>query len=343
MNQQSIQEILNGRVQLKKFSKYFANHAKQRQKKLTKPNGSLGNLEDYAIWLAGWQHTRTPTIRNPLCLVFAANHGVANRGVSAYPQEVTEQMVKNFEAGGAAINQLCNLANVKLSVIPIELENPTKDFSRESAMTIAETELAMQIGFDSVPQDTDLLILGEMGISNTCAATAISCVLFNQTIKSWTGIGTGLSKDKLKKKISIISYGIELHGRNFNKVEQILSAFGGREMAAIAGAVVAARLRGVPVLLDGFVSTASAASLIIFKRNILDHCLISHLSTEPGHRGIIKKLKKDPILDLNLRLGEASGGVIASMILKSAVVTHNGMSTFSEANISQKNSHADFS
>ena len=336
MSHQSIKEILNGKISLKHFSKYFANCAKHRQDNLIKPNGSLGKLEEYAIWMAGWQRTRTPTINNPLCLVFAANHGVANRGVSAYPQAVTGQMVKNFKDGGAAINQLCKLANVKLSVEPIELEKPTKDFSKESAMTLAETELAMQKGFDCVPNDIDLLILGEMGISNTSSATAISCALFNQKVDGWTGLGTGLKSKNLKKKISVITRGLALHGKKFDKVEKIFSAFGGREMAAIAGAIVAARLYGIPVLLDGFISTASAAPLTIFKKDILNHCLISHLSTEPGHLGIIRKLKKDPILNLKLRLGEASGAVIATMILKSAIVTHNGMSTFSEAKVSKK-------
>ncbi len=331
-----IRKFLNGEVQYKQFDKYYANLAKNRQNNLTKPIGSLGKLEKYAIWMAGWQKKEKPAIKNFQCLVFAGNHGVAKRNVSAYPSEVTEQMVKNFKNGGAAINQLCNLSNIKLSVIPISLENPTKDFSEEKAMNPNETLSAMKLGYNSVPKKCDLLLLGEMGISNTTSATAIACALFNASVKKWTGLGTGISEKNLKNKISVIQKGLKLHGKKFDSVIKILSCFGGREMAAIVGSVIAARVRGIPILLDGFVSTASAATLTIFKKNILEHCLISHLSSEPGHKGIILKLKKEPILDLNMRLGEASGGAVASLIIKAALVTHNKMATFSEAGVSKK-------
>ncbi len=331
-----ISKFLNGEVQYKQFDKYYANLAKNRQNNLTKPIGSLGKLEKYAIWMAGWQKKEKPTINNFQCLVFAGNHGVARRKVSAYPSEVTEQMVKNFINGGAAINQLCNLSNIKLSVIPISLENPTKDFSEEKAMNPDETLSAMKLGYNSVPKKCDLLLLGEMGISNTTSATAIACALFKTSVKKWTGLGTGISEKNLKNKISVIQKGLKLHGKKFDSVIEILSCFGGREMAAIVGSIIAARVRGIPILLDGFVSTASAATLTIFNKNILEHCLISHLSSEPGHKGIILKLKKEPILDLNMRLGEASGGGVASLIIKAAVVTHNKMATFSEAGVSKK-------
>ena len=331
-----IRKFLNGEVQYKQFDKYYANLAKNRQNNLTKPIGSLGKLEKYAIWMAGWQKKEKPTINNFQCLVFAGNHGVARRKVSAYPSEVTEQMVKNFINGGAAINQLCNLSNIKLSVIPISLENPTKDFSEEKAMNPDETLSAMKLGYNSVPKKCDLLLLGEMGISNTTSATAIACALFKTSVKKWTGLGTGISEKNLKNKISVIQKGLKLHGKKFDSVIKILSCFAGREMAAIVGSIIAARVRGIPILLDGFVSTASAATLTIFNKNILEHCLISHLSSEPGHKGIILKLKKEPILDLNMRLGEASGGAVASLIIKAAVVTHNKMATFSEAGVSKK-------
>ena len=331
-----ISKFLNGEVQYKQFDKYYANLAKNRQNSLTKPRGSLGKLEEYAVWMAGWQKKEKPAIKNFQCLVFAGNHGVARRNVSAYPSEVTEQMVKNFKNGGAAINQLCNLSNIKLSVIPISLENPTKDFSEEKAMNPDETLSAMKLGYNSVPKKCDLLLLGEMGISNTTSATAIACALFKTSVKKWTGLGTGISEKNLKNKISVIQKGLKLHGKKFDSVIEILSCFGGREMAAIVGSIIAARVRGIPILLDGFVSTASAATLTIFNKNILEHCLISHLSSEPGHKGIILKLKKEPILDLNMRLGEASGGAVASLIIKAAVVTHNKMATFSEAGVSKK-------
>lgn len=331
-----IRKFLDGEVQYKQFDKYYANLAKNRQNNLTKPIGSLGKLEKYAIWMAGWQKKEKPAIKNFQCLVFAGNHGVAKRNVSAYPSEVTEQMVKNFKNGGAAINQLCNLSNIKLSVIPISLENPTKDFSEEKAMSPNETLSAMKLGYNSVPKKCDLLLLGEMGISNTTSATAIACALFNASVKKWTGLGTGISEKNLKNKISVIQKGLKLHGKKFDSVIKILSCFGGREMAAIVGSVIAARMRGIPILLDGFVSTVSAATLTIFNKSILEHCLISHLSSEPGHKGIVLKLKKEPILDLDMRLGEASGGAVASLIIKAALVTHNNMATFSEAGVSKK-------
>ena len=331
-----IRKFLDGEVQYKQFDKYYANLAKNRQNNLTKPIGSLGKLEKYAIWMAGWQKKEKPAIKNFQCLVFAGNHGVAKRNVSAYPSEVTEQMVKNFKNGGAAINQLCNLSNIKLSVIPISLENPTKDFSEEKAMSPNETLSAMKLGYNSVPKKCDLLLLGEMGISNTTSATAIACALFKTSVKKWTGLGTGISEKNLKNKISVIQKGLKLHGKKFDSVIKILSCFGGREMAAIVGSVIAARMRGIPILLDGFVSTVSAATLTIFNKSILEHCLISHLSSEPGHKGIVLKLKKEPILDLDMRLGEASGGAVASLIIKAALVTHNNMATFSEAGVSKK-------
>lgn len=331
-----IEKFLNGEFPLKQFDKRFANLAQSHQNNLTKPKGSLGKLEKYAIWMAGWQKKKHPTMDNFQCLIFAANHGVAKKNVSAYPAEVTEQMVKNFQNGGAAINQLCDFADIKLSVIPISLEKPTNDFSEEKAMSYDETISAMQLGFDSVPTSCDLLILGEMGISNTTVATAISCALYNGPVNKWTGKGTGISEYKLKNKISVIKTGLKLHGTNFNSVCKILKSFGGREMAAIVGAIIAARIIGIPVLLDGFISTVSAATLCLFKKNILEHCLISHLSSEPAHRHVISRLKKEPIVDLNMRLGEGSGGAVAALIIKAALVTHNQMATFSEADVSKK-------
>ncbi len=332
-----IKKFLNDEVPFKQFDKYYANLAKNHQNSLTKPRGSLGKLEEYAIWMAGWQKRKKPKMNNFQCLVFVGNHGVSKRNVSAYPSEVTKQMVKNFKKGGAAINQLCNLSNTALSVIPIDLEKPTKDFSEEKAMSYNETFSAMQLGYNSVPKKCDLLILGEMGISNTTSATAISCALFNASVKKWTGLGTGISEKDLRNKISVIKKGLKLHGRKFDSVIEILSSFGGREMAAIAGSVIAARVRGIPILLDGFVSTASAATLTIFNKNILEHCLISHVSTEPGHKDIIFRLRMRPILDLSMRLGEASGAAVAALIIKAALATHNKMATFLEAGVSKKN------
>ena len=330
-----IKKFFNGKIAVPEFDAQIAESARDLQNQLTKPIGSLGKLEDLAIWMAGWQRKKRPTIQNPYCLIFAGNHGIAIKGVSAYPSEVTAQMVENFRCGGAAINQLCKLADIKLSVVPIELEKPTRDFSEQKAMDENEVLSAMQLGFDSVPQQCDLLVLGEMGISNTSSATAISCALFGESVTAMTGCGTGLTEPQVSNKINIIDIALKLHGKKFTDTVELLSCYGGRELSAIAGAVVAARVRSIPVLLDGFTCTAAASTLLLFDNRMLSHCLISHLSTEPGHAKIIDILKKEPILDLKLRLGEASGAATAALILKAAIATHNGMATFADAKVSQ--------
>ena len=331
-----IKKFLKGNIKIPQFDNIVANKARDFQKQLTKPEGSLGKLEDIATWMAGWQKTFKPTIKNPHCIIFAGNHGISNKGVSAYPSEVTSQMVENFKRGGAAINQLCKLAKIKLTVIPIDLDKPTMDFSESKAMSEDEVLSFMQLGFDSIPPRCDLLVLGEMGISNTTSATSISCALFNEPVELMTGIGTGINKIQLSNKIKIINKALQLHGKKFKDPVSILSCYGGKEIAAIAGSVISARIKSIPVLLDGFITTAAASTLVRFKKNILDHCLVSHLSAEPGHARILNNLKKEPILDLNLRLGEGSGAAIASLILKAALTTHNGMSTFDNAKVSKQ-------
>jgi len=336
MKDNEIENFFEGKFEIPQFDSLTANMARKLQNQLTKPVGSLGKLEDLAIWMAGWQSKIKPKIDNAQCLIFAGNHGISRRGVSAYPPEVTFQMVENFKKGGAAINQLCNLADIKLKVIPLDLKTPTRDFSENLAMDKKEVISAMQIGFQSVPIDCDLLILGEMGISNTSSATAISCAIFDEDVEKMTGIGTGLNNNQVLKKIEIIKSAIKLHGKKFSDTISILSCYGGRELSAIVGSVISARLKSIPVLLDGFICTAAASTLILFHKLILDHCLISHLSSEPGHSKILNKLKKEPILDLKLRLGEGSGAAVATLILKAALATHNGMATFTDAKISRK-------
>ena len=331
-----VRAFLNGEIKMPLFDNYYAEIAKKHQDNLTKPQGSLGKLEEFAIWMAGWQRKIKPTMKNSHCLIFAGNHGIAKKGVSAYPQEVTHQMVENFKKGGAAINQLCNLANIELSVFPIDLQNPTYDFTSKNAMELEETISIMQLGFEAVPLNCDFLILGEMGIANTTSATAISCALFNGPVESWTGFGTGLDQKGLLNKISVIKSALKFHNQKFKNPESILSSFGGKEMAAIAGSVIAARLRNIPVLLDGYICTSAAATLTLYNKNILDHCLISHISTEPGHLGILSHLNKNTILNLNLRLGEGSGAAVASLIIKAALEVHNGMSTFVEAGVNKR-------
>ena len=308
--------------------------AAERQAQLTKPQGSLGRLEELAIWLASWQGLKKPALDHPVCLVFAGNHGVAARGVSAYPPEVTAQMVLNFEAGGAAINQLTKLAEADLKVTALDLDRPTQDFTEAPAMSEAECCAALQIGADAVPQDADLLMLGEMGIGNTTSAAAVCNAVFGGSAADWIGPGTGVDDAGLALKSEAVTKAIALHGKDQGTAFDCLRTVGGRELAAIAGAVVEARHRRIPVLLDGFISTAAASVLTRDNPAALDHALISHTSMEPGHKRLAEKLDKRPVLDLDLRLGEASGAAVALLIVRAALATHNGMATFGEAGVS---------
>jgi nicotinate-nucleotide--dimethylbenzimidazole phosphoribosyltransferase len=311
-----------------------ASLARARQEQLTKPVGSLGRLEELAIWMASWQGQEKPQLENPACLVFAGNHGVAARGVSAYPPEVTFQMVMNFEAGGAAINQLTNLADATLKVTALDLDTPTQDFTQTAAMTEAECCAALQAGADAVPDNADMVLVGEMGIGNTTAAAAVCNAVFGGVATDWIGPGTGVDDKGMAIKKETVTTAIALHGENQTSAFECLRTVGGRELAAIAGAVVEARHRGIPVLLDGYISTAAASALTRDNPAALDHARISHVSMEPGHKRLAEKLNQRPVLDLDLRLGEASGAAIALLIVRAALATHNGMATFGEAGVS---------
>ena len=308
--------------------------ALDRQGQLTKPPGSLGRLEELAVWVASWQGEEKPQIKAPSCLIFAGNHGVAALGVSAFPAEVTVQMVGNFAAGGAAINQLTAAAGASLDVIALDLDNPTKDFTQGPAMSIEETLDAMSKGAEAISDDTDILLVGEMGIANTTAAAAVGLATLGGNAQDWVGPGTGVDADGVSLKADVINKGIDTNKDMMGDGLNILAAVGGRELAAIAGAVLAARHRRIPVLLDGFISTASALPLLKDNAAALDHCQISHRSQEPGHHMIIEKTGKAPLIDLGLRLGEGSGAATALPILKAAVATHSGMATFAEAGVS---------
>lgn len=305
-----------------------------RQAQLTKPSGSLGRLEDIATFMAAWQGTIMPVLNHPQCLIFAGNHGITQKGISLFPAEVTAQMVINFEQGGAAINQLCNEAGLKLDVIPLELDRPTADFCEGLAMSRDEVIASMQAGADAIDEQTNYLALGEMGIGNTTSAAAIATILFGGDALSWTGAGTGLDQAGIIKKAAVIEQAIALHGREFSDPVDLLSAVGGRELCAIAGAILAARERSITIMLDGFICCAAAACLTLISDNILDHCLISHQSAETAHAKLCEKLGIKPLLHLDMRLGEGSGAALASLIVKAALATHNQMATFAQAGVS---------
>jgi nicotinate-nucleotide--dimethylbenzimidazole phosphoribosyltransferase len=305
-----------------------------RQQALTKPAGSLGRLEELAIWLAHWQCRTIPHLDRVTIAVFAGNHGVAVRGVSAYPQAVTEQMVANFAANGAAINQIAGLAGAELRVVPIELERPTRDFTVAPAMDVDEFLAAVNIGYRAVAPTIDLLAVGEMGIANTTTAAALCAALLGGGSERWAGRGTGVDDAGMARKRAAIEAALDRHRAILGDPLAVAAAMGGRELAAIAGAILAARRRQIPVLLDGFVATAAIVPLVRLERGILDHCRAGHVSAESGHRSLLRELGLDPLLDLNMRLGEASGAGVAILVLRAAVACHAGMATFFEAGVS---------
>ncbi|WP_448202704.1 nicotinate-nucleotide--dimethylbenzimidazole phosphoribosyltransferase [Azospirillum sp. sgz302134] len=310
--------------------------ALQRERQLTKPAGSLGRLEEIAQWMATWQGQHPAEVRRPRVAVFAGNHGVAARGVSAYPASVTAQMVANFQNGGAAVNQLCEVADADLRVYELDLESPTADFTQGPAMAEDDCCRAMAYGMMAVEMGVHLLALGEMGIANSTAAAAICCALFGGEAKDWVGRGTGVDDEGLARKVAAIEAGLEANPQAKDDPFEALRRFGGYELAAIAGAILAARMARVPVLLDGYACTAAAAVLFKADRRALDHCMVAHRSVEPGHTRLLEIIGKEPLLDLGMRLGEGSGATLAITIVKSACACHAGMATFAEAGVSTR-------
>lgn len=306
--------------------------AEARNGQLTKPPGALGRLEDLAIWYASWRGNPRPEIANPQVIVFAGNHGVTAQGVSAFPAEVTEQMVLNFQHGGAAINQLSRAAGAKLSVHALSLETPTADFTQGPAMSEAEVVEALQTGWNAVDANTDLLVVGEMGIGNTTSGAAILNAIYGGEAEDWVGRGTGVDDAGLVNKARVVREGLAANPSKDGL--DILRCLGGRELAAMAGAIARARVERIPVILDGFICTAAAATLAGVSDSALDHTVAGHVSAEAAHFNVLKNLGKEPLLAMNMRLGEASGGALAINILKSAVACHSGMATFAEAGVS---------
>ena len=311
-----------------------ADAAALRQQALTKPPGSLGRLEDLAIWLARWQRREIPKLERVTVAVFAGNHGIAARGVSAYPQAVTAQMVANFASGGAAINQIAALAGADLLVVPIELDRPTRDFTVADAMDVDEFLGAVETGYRTVPPACDLLAVGEMGIANTTTAAMLCAALLGGGAGRWVGRGTGVDDAGLARKAGTIEAALGHNSGILGDPLKVAAALGGRELAAIAGAVLAARRHRIPVLLDGFVATAAVVPLTRLDAGITDHCRAGHVSAESGHRALLGQLGLDPLLDLDMRLGEASGAAVAILLLRAAVACHAGMATFAEAGVS---------
>ncbi|PKV14062.1 nicotinate-nucleotide--dimethylbenzimidazole phosphoribosyltransferase [Xanthomonas prunicola] len=323
-----------------------------RQEQLTKPPGALGRLEHLAVQLAAWQRTEHPGMQRVWIAVYAADHGVAAEGVSAFPQAVTGEMVRNFARGGAAIAVLARELGARLEVVNLGVVNDpgelprvrrawiapsTANICEQPAMTATQLRDALAAGADSIAQakscDTQLFVGGEMGIGNTTSAATLGCALLSQLPQALAGAGTGLDAEGIAHKTTVITRSLALHADASTPLER-LRRLGGFEIAALVGAYIAAAQAGIPVLVDGFITTAAALVATRLNPGVREWLLFGHRSQERGHAALLRALDAEPLLQLDLRLGEASGAAVAIPLLRSACALHNGMATFAEAGVS---------
>jgi len=324
--------------------------ARSHQLQLTKPPGSLGQLEDIAILFCGWQKSVTPSCKQIQIAVFAADHGVCAQGVSAFPQQVTTQMVHNFTNGGAAISVLAKQLNAEFQVINLGLISPideteglintplmmgTQDFTQHSAMSPEILLDALNAGRAQINDKADLFIGGDMGIGNTSSASAIYSVLLEQSPELTVGPGTGVDKDGLARKRKAIYQALNLHGEQLQTPLNILQRIGGLEIAGLVGAYIASAQAGVPILVDGFITTAAALLACRINPSVRAWMMFSHKSAEPAHTLALDSLEARPLLDLQMRLGEGSGAAVAASLIISALALHNNMATFASAGVSE--------
>jgi len=318
----------------------FAKRARARQRELTKPPGSLGKLESIAIRLAAIQRQDRPTSFGRRVVVFAANHGITEEGVSPYPSEVTAQMMKNFAEGGAAINALAREAQADVVVVDVGVERGTRNFAREPAMTEEEMHGAFERGREEArrarAEGVVLLGLGEMGIGNTTAASAVAAALTGLPPSLVTGAGTGLDEAGRRHKCEVIEKALGLHKLSPREPLEVLRSVGGLEIAALAGLSLEAASQRLAVVVDGFIASAAFAVAAKLDPGVKDYAFFSHLSTEPGHRALLAFLGVEPLLDLGLRLGEGTGAALAMPVLGAAVAAHNEIATFKGAGVSDK-------
>ena len=297
---------------------------------ILRPAGALARLDELAAWAAEWQGTATPAICKPAALIFAADHGVAAAGVSKYPSDVTAAMLSAYRAGKSTISAFAAVAGATVSAVDVGVGRPTGDIRFESALSDERFDQACAAGRDAVDSvDADLVVLGEMGIGNTTAAAAVVAAISGGDITPWVGRGTGVDDEGLARKRDAVRMAVERIGANVDPLD-VLREVGGAELVAIAAAIVAARLRRIPVLLDGYVVTASALPLHAIASSSLDHCQVGHCSAEPGHRSLLQILGKRPILDLEMRLGEGSGAMAAVPLVAMACAGITEVPTFGE-------------
>lgn len=303
---------------------------------LTKPHGSLGKLEEMVQFLARWQGKGQPTLDNPMVAIFAGNHGVTAQGVSAFPREVTAQMVANFTAGGAAISQICALHGLNLRVFELALELPTGDITREAALDDKMCAATIAYGMEAIAGKPDLLCIGEMGIGNTTVAAAVYAALYGGSGADWVGRGTGVDDAGLARKAAAVDAAIAFHGERLSDPLAILARLGGREIAAMLGALIAAPHQNIPVIVDGFVATSAAAVAHAVNPEAVDHCLFAHVSAEHGHKRALSAMGKTALLELGMRLGEGTGAALGAILAKTALHLHDNMATFAGAGVSDR-------
>lgn len=308
----------------------------EREAQLIKPAGALGRMEEIVAHLAAWQHRAPPRIARPLVAIFAGSHGVVAKGVSAYPASVNKAMLASFSNGQAAINQLCKQFDIGLKVFDLAIDIPTADFTQSPALEEAACAATIAFGMEAIANGTDLLCLGEMGIGNTSAAAAIYAALYGGPVAQWVGRGTGVDDAGHARKVAAVEAGLKQHASHLKDPLEVLRRLGGREIAAMLGAIIAARIERVPVILDGYVATSAAAVLHALDPDAIAHCLAGHVAAEGAHRAVLDRLGLKPILDLGLRLGEGSGAALACGVVKAALACHTGMATFAEASVPEK-------
>ena len=293
--------------------------------KAEKPAGSLGRMEDIATWLATWSGRAPPAINRPLVAIFAGNHGVVRHGVSPRPVEATARSVELCAAGGGAVNQICLAYDLGLKVFDLALHLPTADITQDAALDERGCAATMAYGMEAIAGGTDLLVLGDLGVGNTTIAAAMLCLLHGGRGVDWVGAGSGADEPMIHRKAEAVDAAVALHGNHAKDPLEVLRRAGGREFAAMAGAIIAARAEKIPVILDGFAATAAASVLYAMNPSSLDHCMLAHLSTEPGHARAIKHLGLEPLLDLRLGHGEGVGAALAAGLVKAAALISSGM------------------
>lgn len=337
------------------INKDWFSYARDKQKSLTKPPGSLGDLEEIAVRISALQGCAKPSLDQIQIVVFAGDHGIAEENVSAFPQAVTVEMVRNFSRGGAAISVLAKQLNADLEVVNVGTVNEheallgvvdqriapgTQNFSRQPAMTEIQLAGALNAGRDAALRarkaSAQLFIGGDMGIANTTSASAIACALLNETPDVLAGPGTGLNAEGVNHKARVIEKSIELHREQLGNPLDVLQTLGGFEIAGLVGAFIASAQSGMPILVDGFIASVAALLAIKIKPGSKDWMFFSHASAEPGHKIIMQAIRAKPMLDLKMRLGEGSGAAVAVPVMRMACALHNGMATFEQAGVSNR-------